>query len=242
MEAKIIPILMYHSIQNVPKTEIMRSLHIKPRAFATQMWLLKTMGYRGCSVSEVLTALDNNSSEKLVGLTFDDGYENFYHNALPILRRFRFTATVYCVSDLIGKDNNWDYGTGISRNPLMNDKQISTCLQESIEIGCHSATHKSLTTSNCDLSREIMVAKTTLENRIETNVSSFCYPYGHFNEEVVAATNEAGYKSATTMIRSRATSLDEHLLLPRIPINWHTLPHLFLAKIFSRYEDKRRHR
>lgn len=231
---------MYHSIQNVPKTEIMRSLHVKPRAFALQMWMLKALGYRGCSVSEVAAAFNNNSSEKLVGLTFDDGYENFYHNALPILRKFKFSATVYCVSDLIGKDNEWDRDAGISRNPLMNDEQISTCLQEGIELGCHSATHKSLTTPNCNLHQEITAAKTSLEKRFEINVSSFCYPYGHFNEQVVSATHEAGFNSATTMTRSRATALDNHLSLPRIPITWHTLPHLFLAKILSDYEDRRR--
>ena len=231
---------MYHSIQNVPKTEIMRSLHVKPRAFALQMWMLKALGYRGCSVSEVVTAFNNNSSEKLVGLTFDDGYANFYHNALPILRKFKFSATVYCVSDLLGKDNEWDLHTGISRNPLMNKEQIATCHQEGIEIGCHSATHKSLTASRCDLSQEIMVAKTSLENCIGASVSTFCYPYGHFDEQVLAVTNRSGFNSATTMIRSRATSRDDQLLLPRIPITWHTLPHLFLTKIMMRYEDRRR--
>lgn len=231
---------MYHSIQNVSKTEIMRSLHVKPHAFALQMWILKALGFRGCSVSEVVAAFNNNSSEKLVGITFDDGYENFYHNALPILRKFKFSATVYCLSDLIGKDNEWDRDAGISRNPLMNGKQISICLQEGIEVGCHSATHKSLTTPSCDLAQEIIAAKTTLENRFDTSVSTFCYPYGHFDEQVVEATRKAGFNSATTMTRSRATALDNHLLLPRIPITWHTLPHLFLTKIMTSYEDRRR--
>ena len=241
MEEKIIPILMYHSIQNVPKTETMRSLHVKPRAFAFQMWILKTLGYRGCSVSEVVTAFNNNSSEKLVGLTFDDGYENFYHNALPILRNFKFSATVYCVSDLIGKYNEWDRDTGISRNPLMNDEQIWTCLQEGIEIGCHTATHKSLTAKDVDFYQEITAAKTTLENRFNNNIASFCYPYGHINENIEAFLGDTGFTSATTMIRARAKQIDNHLLLPRIPITWHTFPHLYLAKILSNYEDRRRH-
>jgi peptidoglycan/xylan/chitin deacetylase (PgdA/CDA1 family) len=241
MEEKIIPVLMYHSIQNIPENEIMRSLHVKPRAFAIQMWLLKALGYRGCSVSEVLAAFNNNSSEKLVGLTFDDGYENFYYNALPVLRRFKFSATVYCVSNLIGKDNQWDRNTGISYNPLMTEEQIRNCLNNGIEIGCHSATHQSLIEDNCDLPKEIKTAKTTLENRFGVSVSSFCYPYGHFNDKVVSAVNEAGFTSATTMMRSRAKPTDQNRILPRIPVNWHTLPFLFLLKILSGYEDRRRY-
>ena len=42
---------------------------------------------------------------------------------------------------------------------------------------------------------------------------------------------EAGYITATTMIRGRVVPQSNKLTLPRIPITHHTLPHLFLAKI-----------
>jgi hypothetical protein len=50
---------------------------------------------------------------------------------------------------------------------------------------------------------------------------------------------EAGYSTATTMSRGRATPQSNKLTLPRMPITHHTLPHLFLAKILTKYEDKR---
>lgn len=240
MEQKIIPILMYHSIMIVKKTEIMKSIHVSPASFALQMWLLNFFGYRGCSISEAIKAFKSGSTDKLIALTFDDGYENFYTNALPVLKRYKFTATVYAVTDLLGKHNAWDTKTGISHNKLMDQKQLKDCLSHGIEIGCHTATHKSLINDNIDLHIEIQEAKRNLEKQIGVNVKAFCYPYGHTNDEVLTQVKKAGFTSATTMIRSRATNSDDPLLLPRIPITWHTLPHLFLAKILSKYEDRRR--
>jgi len=68
---------MYHSIQNVSKTEPMRSLHVSPAAFKKQLQILKILGFRGCTVSEAVNALREGSKEKIVALTFDDGYQNF---------------------------------------------------------------------------------------------------------------------------------------------------------------------
>lgn len=231
---------MYHSVQRVSPKEPMRSLHVNPKSFLRQMWILKTLGYEGCTVSQAIDAFKCGSTSKLVALTFDDAYENFYSTALPILQRFNFQATVYAVSNLIGQSNQWDLNNGISLNKLMNLDQLNFCHDQGIEIGCHTATHKSLINDNIDLHIEIQEAKRNLEKQIGVNVKAFCYPYGHTNDDVLTQVKKAGFTSATTMIRSRATNSDDPLLLPRIPITWHTLPHLFLTKILSKYEDKRR--
>jgi peptidoglycan/xylan/chitin deacetylase (PgdA/CDA1 family) len=237
----MIPILMYHSIQRVSRKEIMRSIHVSPLSFKIQMLLLKAMGYRGCSVSEAIKVLRTGRDEKLVALTFDDGYRNFIKNALPTLERYGFSATVYIVSDLIGDSNRWDRDTGISPNELMTIDEIKHCASKGIEIGCHSATHAKLTEVKTDreLQRELLTSKQHLERSINNPVNAFCYPYGLFNETIVQHVKRCGYESATTMIRGRADRDDDPLQLPRIPVNWHTLPHLFIAKIVTTYEDKR---
>lgn len=231
---------MYHSIQSVPRTEVMRSLHVHPRAFALQMWILKKLGFRGCSVSEAIASFMSGSTEKLIALTFDDGYENFLTNALPALNNYGFSATVYAITDLIGEFNQWDSKNGISRNNLMDYRDLRICVSEGIEVGCHSATHISLSNQKADLVHEIKSAKDTLETNLDVPIKTFCYPYGHFNDRVINFVQQALFDSATTMIRSRATARDNSLALPRIPITWHTMPHLFLAKILTNYEDKRR--
>jgi len=240
MERNKVPILMYHSIQNVSKTEPMRSLHVSPAAFKKQLQILKILGFRGCTVSEAVNALREGSKEKIVALTFDDGYQNFLSNALPALQKFGFKATVYVLSGLIGKTNIWDRASGISPNSLLNKQELKLCIRSGVELGCHSHNHHSLISEDVSLANEITESKHLLEQQFEVDVHSFCYPYGHFNTRVLEAVQHAGFKSATTMIRSRASYSDDSFMLPRIPVNWHTLPHLFVAKILTKYEDRRR--
>ena len=232
---------MYHSIQSVPRTEVMRSLHVHPRSFALQMRILKMLGFRGCSVSEAIASFRSDTNEKVVALTFDDGYKNFLTNALPTLKKHGFTATVYAVSDLVGTFNQWDSDNGISRNDLMNYQDLKMCVAAGIEVGCHSSNHVSLPSEETDLTYEIKLAKNKLQEHLDCPITTFCYPYGHFDDRVIRSVREASFDSATTMIRSRATAKDDPLILPRIPITWHTLPHLFLAKVLTKYEDVRKY-
>ena len=232
---------MYHSIQPVPRTEVMRSLHVHPISFASQMRILKMLGFRGCSVSEAIASFKSGIPEKLVALTFDDGYKNFLTNAAPTLKKHGFSATIYAVSDLVGTFNQWDWENGISRNDLMDYADLRQCVSAGFEIGCHSSTHISLLNEEADFAHEIKSAKNTLEEKLDIPINAFCYPYGHFSDSVVKSVAIALFDSATTMIRSRATANDNLLTLPRIPITWHTMPHLFLAKVLTNYEDKRRH-
>ena len=71
-----IPILMYHSIESMPKSTVMRSLHVLPRQFKFQMWMLKMLGYKGLSLKKLKPYLDGDKFGKVVGITFDDGYQN----------------------------------------------------------------------------------------------------------------------------------------------------------------------
>lgn len=238
----MIPILMYHSVKRVKKNEVMRSLHVSPTSFKIQMCLLKILGFRGCAVSEAAGMLRQNRNEKVVAITFDDGYQNFKTTVLPILKKYGFTATVYVVTDLIGGQNEWDQGTGISPNQLMTADEIKYCVSQGIEIGCHSSTHARLTDAHVDLNDEIYQSKSILENLTGLPVSAFCYPYGAHDDRVTDFVERCGFSSATTMLRGRATGTHKMLRLPRIPVTWHTLPHLFIIKLLTRYEDKRRNR
>jgi len=234
--------LMYHSISNEPKTEVMRSIHVSPAAFKTQMRLLKLLGFRGCSIAECMTAMTSGNRERLVALTFDDGYENFFEEAIPVLDSLSFTATVYVISDCVGGSNIWDRATGISEKRLMSWQQLRLCRDKGHEIGCHSRSHISLIDKESDLIREIMGCKREIELNLEVSPTSFCYPYGHYDSQVMQAVESAGFTNATTMVRGRATKMDNKFELPRIPITWHTLPHLFAIKLLTNYEDKRRNR
>jgi len=235
-----IPILMYHSIESMPKSTTMRSLHVPPRRFDFQMWLLKKLGYQGLSISELKPYLDGEKNGKVVGITFDDGYQNILLNAAPILKKYNFSATCYIVSDCIGSSNIWDLDHGITQRPLMNENEIKAWIKLGMDIGAHTKTHADLTAiPELNAQKEIRDCKIELEKIYKVKITDFCYPFGRFNEEICKMTKDSGYYSATTMNRGRTNSQSNNYMLPRIPINHHTLPHLFLAKILTKYEDRR---
>jgi len=235
-----IPILMYHSIESMPRSTIMRSLHVPPRRFKFQMWMLKTMGYKGLSLKELKPYLDGEKQGKVVGITFDDGYQNNLINAAPILKKYSFSATCYIVSERIGSFNTWDLKKGITQRPLMTEKEIYEWLKLGMDIGAHTKTHIDLTSVSKKIAeKEVNDCKDQLEKVFKVTITDFCYPFGRFNKLLANVIKKSGYLSATTMMRGRASSNKDDFQLPRIPINHRTLPHLFLLKILTSYEDNR---
>jgi peptidoglycan/xylan/chitin deacetylase (PgdA/CDA1 family) len=240
MQAFKYPILMYHSIEKMPKSTVMKSLHVSPNKFKFQMRLLKTLGYKGVSMRELVPYLEGKKHGKVVGITFDDGYKNVLINAAPILKQYGYTATTYIVSKRIGVSNDWDKPNGITQRPLMNENEIKKWIYLGMDIGAHSQTHPDLTKiSEERVINEINQCKIDLEKLFNIKVVDFCYPFGRFNKLVYDSTCSAGYLSATTMNRGRANEVSDRYELPRIPITNRTLPHLFLTKILTNYEDKK---
>mgnify|MGYP003970885167 FL=1 len=239
MQQKPIPILMYHSIAAMPKGTVMRSLHVPPKLFKLQMWLLKILGYKGLGMDDLQPYLTGEKAGKVVGITFDDGFKNNLVEALPILKKNGFSATCYIISQNIGGINHWDLDKGIPENPLMNGNEIKEWIDSGMEIGSHTQNHVRLAESNIKIAtEEIIQSKLDLETQFNCSIGHFCYPYGSYNDEITAIVKKAGYTTATTVNRGRAKHDNNLLTLPRVPITHRTFIHLFLMKILSKYEDK----
>ena len=207
MSKNNIPILMYHSIELMPKSTVMRSLHVPPKRFMTQMWLLKRLGYKGLSMRELVPYLEGKKTGKVVGITFDDGYQNNLYNAAPILKKYNFNATCYLVSQRIGNSNTWDSCKGITQRPLMTQSEVQEWLNLGLDIGAHSQTHPLLDELSEQKSHEeIFNCIVDLELMFRVSIKDFCYPFGRFNQSLIKMIKEAGYITATSMSRGRAIS------------------------------------
>lgn len=236
----VIPILMYHNIDSPPQGAKLRNLYVRKEAFARQMLLLRFLGYQGLSMSAAMPYLSGEKRGRVVVLTFDDGYVDTLENALPILKKNGFSATCYFISQRSGQYNDWDAAALNVRKPLMNDEQVRTWHAAGMEVGAHSRTHPRLTScTDAELINEIVGSKVDLETLTGGTVSQFCYPYGDLDERVSTAVKQAGFAAATTTQRGRACAGDDPMLFRRVLVSGSTLPHLFLMKLLSRYEDKR---
>lgn len=236
-----IPILMYHQIDESPPSGTpLRGLVVSPGSFSRQMAFLKLMGYEGLSMRDLEPYLRGEKRGKVVGLTFDDGYQNNVHNALPVLKKRSFTATCYGVSSMTGRTNSWDRHLGIAEKPLMTLEDWRAWRDAGMDIGSHTQTHANLTQLTAPKAREqITASKHELELALGCDVRHFCYPYGWFGPEHQDMVKEAGYVSATTTHRGRVHVGDNPYTLRRIMVARATHLGLFAAKVMTGYEDRR---
>ncbi len=225
-----IPILMYHQVDRIPpKVDAQgvrakyRSLTVSPASFARQMWLLQLLGYRGVNMSAVMQYLRGEKTlakdGKVIGITFDDGYQNNLKNAMPVLQHYGFSSTCYAVSSLAGQSNSWDAEKGVASKPLMTAAEMRAWIAGGQEIGSHTAHHADLLAVDAEVARaEIFTSKTELEAMTGMACRHFCYPYGRFDASHLAMAREASYESATTTEHGYTHSNSDAMQLARIGV------------------------
>lgn len=183
------------------------------------MGLLKALGYRGVSMSDLMPYLRGDRRGKVVGITFDDGYRNNVTNALPVLARYGFSSTCYVVSGLIGGTNAWDLKNRVVEKPLMTADEVREWIAGGQEVGSHTCHHVNLREVDGTVAKaEITGSKAQLEALTGAPCRHFCYPYGSYGPEHVGWVREAGYETATTTVRGRAHGGGAMLELPRIGV------------------------
>jgi peptidoglycan/xylan/chitin deacetylase (PgdA/CDA1 family) len=216
------PILMQHQVGPHRPGSALNRWRVTERDFAWQLDTLQRLGYRGVALRDLVESPDRespatNAGARRVVLTFDDGYRGVKERALPALKTRGFRATVFVVADRVGGANDWDGET--PGEPLLAADEIRALHGAGIEIGSHGATHRALTRLDvADLAREVAGSKETLERITGAPVTSFCYPYGDFDDRVVDAVRAAGYRAATVIRGGISEDLSDPFRLKRVAV------------------------
>ncbi|WP_079125548.1 polysaccharide deacetylase family protein [Streptomyces lushanensis] len=203
---------MYHSVADT--TDDPYQVTVSPARLERQLRWLSRRGLTGVGMERLLRARAKGRGAGLVGLTFDDGYADFLERAVPLLRRYGFTATVFVLPGRLGGTNEWD-SLG-PRKPLLTADGIREAAEAGMEIGSHGLRHTDLTRADDELlaaetarSRELLRALTGAE------VTGFCYPYGTVDARAVDAVRAAGYTYACAISPGPLTGM---LALPRVHV------------------------
>lgn len=205
-----LPIVMYHYVEYVQDAGdlIRKRLNITPDSFERQLKMMKAEGFETYFVKDVPDFLHAHRipSEKPIILTFDDGYEDFYTVAFPILQKYKMKSTIYIMYNYIG------------RKGYLTHQEIAKLIQSGlVEIGSHTLDHSYLKHAQKAASkREIVDNKRKLEERFGVNVSTFAYPYGAFDKETVSLVKEASYSAAVSVISGMYQSESNLFYLSRI--------------------------
>lgn len=220
-----VPILMYHSVSDDPGGRHGAPLTVTPGIFVEHMQYLSDEGFSGHSVREFVAALDGHDrlGPKPVILTFDDAYRDFHTNALPVLGRHGYSATVYVTTAYIGASTNPLTGDRKHHRPTLSAEQLSDLVAAGIECGAHSHTHPQLDdVSPARLRSEVRRPKEVLEDCLQTPVLTFAYPYGYHDRAAKEEVAAAGYVAACRVGNMACAITDDRFALPRLTVRSRT--------------------
>src|SRR5690625_631711 len=238
----MVPILMYHQLARPRRRgAYLRCAMVQPQRFANQMLLLKRLGYQGVSLQQGLPYIRCEKKGKVVVITFDDGYQNVFQYARPILNELGFTATNFIVADLMGGINEWMLAKGSLVSPLMTAAQIQQWAAVGHEVGSHTLSHVYLSQEPPkEQSRQLAQSKVQLEDLLGHSVVSFCYPFGDLDAAAIEAVKVAGYACAVGTHKGLARQEDNLYALPRVSIIRSNHLLRFYQKALTQLEHKRR--
>jgi peptidoglycan/xylan/chitin deacetylase (PgdA/CDA1 family) len=223
------PILMYHAITRVRKDP--DSICISPERFESQMRTLERCNLRGVSVQALLGAMRAGESRGLVGLTFDDGYQDFLRSAVPVLEKFGFTATVFVVGNMLGGENTW---VQTPRLRLLSANEIREVAERGIEIGSHSLNHSRLTSELGieALQLELSHSRKILNEVVHSEIGGLAYPWGDVDNGVLQAVQQAGFTYACGgSVLGRGAEWGSIYNTPRIFVSERDTPFRLLSKL-----------
>jgi peptidoglycan/xylan/chitin deacetylase (PgdA/CDA1 family) len=206
--AYVVPVLMYHSIDDRGKET---KLSLSPESFARQMEFLHKYRYNVVGLDKI--AIYMRKKEKIpprtVAITFDDGYYNNYQYAYPVLKRYGIPATIFIIIKMVGQPGY----LGWKEIKEMSDSGLIT-------IGSHTMSHLWMPAMGTrQLADELKASKDILEEKLGKSVDTFCYPIGAHDERVKKATEASGYACAVATNPGRHEPSDDIYAIKRIKIS-----------------------
>jgi peptidoglycan/xylan/chitin deacetylase (PgdA/CDA1 family) len=219
-----VPILMYHVINPPPATAPYPGLYVPEPEFAAQMQALKAAGWHAVTMDQLRANWTRGvplGPGKPIVISFDNGYESQYTNALPVLRRLGW----------VGVENIQLLGLPPSQGGLT-DAQVRGLISAGWELDTQGMTHADLIhLDEAGLSYQIAHARSLLRARYGVPVNWFCYPSGHYDAAVIDAVRAAGFVGSTTVIPGWASRGEDPYRLPRLRVLGGTSPSGLLAQI-----------
>ena len=199
-----IPILMYHAVDDVPRTSLV-SLFVRPSELEAQFKYIVENGFQTITFDDLSNI---GAFEKPIMLTFDDGYRDNYTSLFPLLRAYGLKATIFVITDSV-------WGNDFLTEPQILEMAASGL----VSFQSHTMTHPPLTNLPPErLRAELLESKLYLENLTAQPVTALCYPAGIMNGNVAAAASEF-YRYAVLNAGGQFTCGGDLFAMERVRIN-----------------------
>jgi len=186
-------ILMYHSIGKNPAF-----FTVTPENFDKQMAYLSKENKMVIKLSDLAERLRGKKDiSDCVCLTFDDGFLDNITNALPILKKYNFPATIFVTTNFLGGQMTNSEGVSL---PIVSDVDIQKFSSEQIEFMPHTASHSMLNVlSEIDYDKELSISRNKIEELAKRSADLLAYPKGRYNQSVINYLSDNGWIAAVTV-------------------------------------------
>jgi len=211
-----VPILMYHYISDPPpgSDRLRYSLSVTPANFDAQMSYLQQAGFRAITLEDLYNYLMQGTPlpDKPIILTFDDGYEDAFTFAMPILQKHGFLGTFFVLTGPADRDGE--------EGCYLTWKQIATMSAAGMDMELHGREHVDLRNRPNDfLVHQIAGGRDSIEAHTGRPVRWFAYPSGHYDAAVVRVLKSAGFVGSATTAYGRTHTASGFFDLQRVRIN-----------------------
>ncbi len=207
---------MYHEIAEAAETG--SRLAVSPAAFQAQLGYLRGAGFTSVTAGELIARLATGTGglpDRPVVLTFDDGYRDFRTQAMPLLERYRFTATLFVTT-------GWNQDADMRQaapGRMLDAAQLAEVAGAGVEIGAHTRRHPPLDQLPRELVREeLYTSKRWLEDELGFPVPGLAYPFGYSSAMVREVARETGYGYACAVRNVPASPASDPFALPRLTV------------------------
>lgn len=212
-------ILMLHRVVEQRSEGENRELEITPEFLRRTIETYHQQGHRFVSIDEACDIISKGrTNHPFVCLTFDDGYQDNYDIAYPILKQYEVPFAIYVTTGFI--DNRlpmWWYSKeklGINTESLKKIDADPLCT-----IGAHTVSHPRLDTLSLDdQQKEIAQSRQELESLLGHPVHHFSYPHGAYNAETLSIINKQTFRSTLLAWGGNIRRGANPLMLPRIEL------------------------
>ena len=186
------------------------STNIDLDKFEAHLKYLKTNDYKVVTISEAVDILDKRKplQDKVAAITIDDGFSSFFENALPLLEKYGFGATLYVNTETVGAGDymNWD--------------QLRVAQEKGIELGNHSHSHAYFLNEPVNVFKDdLETSHRIFQDSLGRIPTTFAYPYGEWNLEMAEILERAKYKCAVAQNSGVMGKLSHRFYLPRFPMS-----------------------
>jgi peptidoglycan/xylan/chitin deacetylase (PgdA/CDA1 family) len=206
----VVPIIMYHSISPLAKSQ--NRLAVSVKNFERQMYFLKRARYNILPLESLADLIREKGKlpPRTVIITFDDGYKDNYVYAFPILQKYKLPATIFIISNEVNRPDrlSWEEIKEMQASGL-------------ITFGSHTLGPKPLIDiqSEEELRKQVFVSKKVLEEKLNRSVDLFSYPGGMFTQNIRRLVIEAGYKAAVATSPGKKFPNNDIFALKRLRIS-----------------------